>query len=119
MKRSLTICAGLFVGFLLTAGLVAAQEKGKAKERQDRLDGRIQMINKDASTITIRMRSGNATRQIVYNSNTKIGKFAGRGNPDKPASADDLKDGQRIIAVGKFNDKAQLEATQISIREGM
>ena len=111
MRRSFSILAGLFLGVLLSlavASQASAQKKGKAKE--DRLSGTIHMINKDTSTITIRR--GNIQRQVVYNNDTK---FTYR---NKPGSIDEVKDGRRVICLGKFNEKTQLVATRIDVREG-
>jgi hypothetical protein len=111
MKRSFSICMGLFFGFLLTLAVATqakAQDKSKAKE--DRLTGSIHMINKDTSTVTIRR--GNVQRQVVYNADTKI------TYRNKPGSMDDVKEGRRVICLGKFNDKTQLVATRIDVREG-
>ena len=116
MRRSLSIFTGLLLGALLSlAGATQASAQEKKKEKQGRIEGVIQMINKDTSTITVR--KGNVPRQIVYSADTKVGRFTARGKPDAPASASDLKEGQRIIALGKFN-KTQFAATQISIRLG-
>jgi hypothetical protein len=101
---------GLFFGFLLTLA-VATQAKAQDKSaKEDRLTGSIHMINKDTSTVTIRR--GNVQRQIVYNADTKI------TYRNKPGSMDDVKEGRRVIALGKFNDKTQLVATRIDVREG-
>lgn len=112
MKRSFSICMGLFFGFLLTLA-VATQAKAQSKKdatKEDRLTGSIHMINKDTSTITIRR--GNVQRQVVYNADTKI------TYRNKPGSMDDVKEGRRVICLGKFNDKTQLVATRIDVREG-
>jgi len=111
MRRSLSICAGLFFGFLLSLAVATsaqAQEKGKAKE--DQLSGTVQMINKDTSTVTIRR--GNIQRQVVYSADTK---FTYR---NQPSTIDELKEGRRVICLGKFNDKTQLVASRIDVREG-
>jgi len=112
MRRSFGICLGLFFGFLLTLALatpVQAQEK-KGSAKEDRLSGTIHMINKDTSTITIRR--GNVQRQIVYNADTK---FTYR---NQPSTIEEAKDGRRVICLGKFNDKTQLVATRVDVREG-
>lgn len=112
MRRSFTICMGLFFGFLLCLA-VATQAKAQGKKgaaKEDRLSGSIHMINKDTSTITIRR--GNVQRQVVYTADTKI------TYRNKPGSMDDVKEGRRVICLGKFNSKTQLEATRIDVREG-
>ena len=110
MKRSVSICMGLFFGFLLSIAVATeAKAQGKGK-KEDRLSGSIHMINKDTSTITIRR--GNIQRQIVYNADTKV------TYRNKPGSMDDVKENRRVICLGKFNDKTQLVATRIDVREG-
>jgi len=111
MRRSFTICMGLFFGFLLSLAVATqAKAQDKAKAKEDRLTGSIHMINKDTSTITIRR--GNVQRQVVYNADTKI------TYRNKPGSMDEVKEGRRVICLGKFNDKTQLVATRIDVREG-
>lgn len=116
MKRWMRLWLGLTLGLFLAFNAVAQQapkqtkEKKAAKARQDRLSGRIQMINKDASTITLDR--NNVRRTVVYSPETKV-TFR-----NKPGTMDDVKEGRRIIALGKFNDKSQLVATRIDVREG-
>lgn len=109
----------ILLSFGLTSQLSAAQKKEKpAKaekkkekmDQEDRLTGSVQMINKDTSVVTIR--KGNITRQVVYNADTK---FTYR---NKPGSLDDVKEGRRVICLGKFDDKTRLVATRIDVREG-
>jgi hypothetical protein len=107
MRRSFLICAGMFLGVLLTGGVALAQAKGK----EDKLEGTIHMINKDTSTITLRVR-GNVQRQVVYTPDTK---YTYR---NKPGSMEEVKEGRRVICLGTFNDKTQLVATRIDVREG-
>ncbi|HWQ53810.1 MAG TPA: DUF5666 domain-containing protein [Bryobacteraceae bacterium] len=110
----------LFVGTLLTlllASHATAQEPGQApgkaeakkKIAGDRLSGRIQMINKDTSTITLAR--GTVKRTVLYSPNTKI------TYQNKPSTIDEVKEGRRVIVLGKFDEKAQLQATRIEIRE--
>ena len=110
MRRRFSICMGLLFGFLLTLA-VATEAKAQDKAaKEDRLTGSIHMINKDTSTVTIRR--GNVQRQIIYSADTKI------TYRNKPSTMDEVKEGRRVIALGKFNDKTQLVATRIDVREG-
>jgi hypothetical protein len=98
--------AALFFTLVVMAG---AQEKQK-KSAQDRVSGTIQMINKDTKVITVRT-SGNVQRQVVYTDTTVV------TNQNKPGgSIDQLKEGTRVICLGKFNEKTQLVAERIDIR---
>lgn len=117
MRRSLSILTGLFLGVLLSLAVatqVSAQEKkakgGEASKKEDRLTGTVHMINKDTSTITIRR--GNVQRQVVYNSDTK---FTYR---NQNGTLDDVKEGRRVICLGKFDEKTRLAATRVDVREG-
>jgi hypothetical protein len=89
---------------------MTAQAQEKKESKEDRLSGVIHMINKDTSTITIRR--GNVQRQVVYNADTKY------TYQNKPATIDEVKEGRRVICLGKFNDKTQLVATRVEVREG-
>jgi len=113
MRRSISIWMGLLLGVMLTLSVatqVNAQGKKGKEAKEDRLSGTIHMINKDTSTVTLR--KGNVQRQVVYNADTKI-TFR-----NKPSSMDEVKEGRRVICLGKFNDKTQLVATRIDVREG-
>jgi len=100
------------LGVLLALALVSqgvAQEKKKAAQpKEDRVSGTIQIMNKDTSTLTVR--SGNIQRTVIYNADTKFTKV------NKPGSIDEVKEGVRIICVGKFDEKARLVATRIDVR---
>jgi len=100
------------LGVLLALALVSqgvAQEKKKAAQpKEDRVSGTIQIMNKDTSTLTVR--SGNIQRTVIYNADTKFTKV------NKPGSIDEVKEGVRVICVGKFDEKARLVATRIDVR---
>jgi len=96
----------LLVLFLASQGL--AQKKKAAQPKEDRVSGTVQMINKDTSTLTVRR--GNLQRQVIYNADTKFTKV------NKPGSLDEVKEGVRVICLGKYNDKVQLIATRVDVR---
>jgi hypothetical protein len=113
MKRSVSRFIGaplVAVLLLAVAGTVIAKEKKAAGTKQDRVEGRVQMINKDTSTITVTAKN-NVQRQVVYSSDTK---FTYR---NKPGSIDDVKDGRRVICLGKF-EGVKLMASRVDVREG-
>jgi len=110
--RFVSILIRLSLGVLLALALASqgvAQEKKKAAQpKEDRLSGTVQMINKDTSTITIRR--DNVQRVVVYNADTKFTKV------NKPGSLDEVKEGARLICLGKFDEKSRLVATRIDVR---
>ncbi len=121
MRRSLSSLSSLFslIGLLLAivlslalAGEVNAQKKKEAKApKEERLSGTVQMISKDTSVITLRTR-GNIQRYVVYSNDTN---FTYR---NKPGSLDEVKEGRRVICLGKYDEKARLVATRVDVREG-
>ncbi len=117
MRRSLFCLFGLVLAIVFSlalAGEVNAQKKKEEKAKapkEDRLSGTVQMTNKDTSVITLRTK-GSIQRYVVYNNETK---FTYR---NKPGSLDEVKDGRRVICLGKYDDKARLVATRVDVREG-
>ncbi len=114
MRRSIILTISMLAAVALVlslAGTAWAQEQpAPAKPQVDRLSGTVQNISKDTKTFTVRTRN-NVMRQIVYSDATKV------TNNNKPGgSIDEIKEGTRIIALGKFNAKTQLEAERIDIR---
>jgi hypothetical protein len=90
---------------------VLAQAKKDLKTGEDRLEGTIQSINKDTSTITLRQANkNNIVWQIVFNKDTK---FTFR---NEPATVAELKDGIRVICLGKFLDGTKMTAVRIDAR---
>jgi len=116
MRRRFFMVLGVFLGLVLALSLppaASAQEKVKAAKgemKEDRLTGTVHMINKDTRTITLRR--GNVQRQVVWNDATK---FTYR---NQPSTIDEVKDGRRLICLGKFDEKTRLVATRVDVREG-
>ena len=112
MKRSIScvLVMGL-VGLLVLAPGVYAQATKDAKSGLDRIEGYVVSIDKDKSALTVRQKSGtNVTWKIVYNADTK---FTYRNSPSK---VDEVKDGRRVICLGKFDEKTTMTATRIDVR---
>jgi Cu/Ag efflux protein CusF len=112
MERRLFIAMGLFLG-VLALPVAQAQEKdakGKAA-KQDRIDGTVHMLDKATKTVTVRLRGKTEQREVLYDDKTA---FTYR---NKPASFEEVKDGRRVIVLGKHNDKHQLMATRIDVRD--
>ncbi|MBI1786473.1 MAG: hypothetical protein HYR60_02840 [Acidobacteria bacterium] len=103
-KSLIALVTGAILCLVLALGASAADKK------QARIDGRVHQINKDSSTIEVRVGTS-LIRKVVYGPDTK---YTYR---NKPGSMDDVKDGRRVICLGKFDDKTQLIATRIDVRE--
>jgi Cu/Ag efflux protein CusF len=102
------LIAGIVLSLTWTNGATAQEKKPGAQPKEDRVSGAVQMIDKNSSTLTLR--KDNIHRAVVYTNDTKFTKH------DKPASLDDVKEGRRVICLGKFDEKARLVATRIDVR---
>ena len=113
MGRRLFIAIGLILGICLTVPALEARQKDtkSAEGKQDRIDGSIHMLDTATKVVTVRLRGKPDQRQVVYDDKTA---FTFR---NKPATLEEVKEGRRVIAVGKNNDKNQLIATRIDIRD--
>jgi hypothetical protein len=112
-RSSLFLALGLLFGLVFMVGHADARQKDSksAAGKQDRIDGTIQMMDKATKTVTVRLRGKPMQREVVFDDKTA---FTYR---NKPATVDELKDGRRVIVLGKTNDKNQLVATRIDVRD--
>jgi hypothetical protein len=109
-SKSSMLALALILSLVLIPCLLA-QAKKDLKTGEDRLEGTIQSISKDTSTITLRQTNkNNVIWQIVFNKDTK---FTFR---NKPATVAELKDGIRVICLGKFLDGTKMTAVRIDAR---
>jgi hypothetical protein len=128
MRVKLTGIAGLLipvlvVGFLSIPNLAAQDKAQKAEKAADKkgaekanIQGTIQNMSKETSTITVRVGSGTVTRQVVYSPSTKW--MVGHSNDNKPGALAQVKVTNFISCVGTFDAKSQLLADQCIYREG-
>ena len=114
MKRSITLMlvVALVASIVLVPGLYA-QAKKDPKTGQDRLEGLVTSIDKDKSTIMVRQSgSANIVWTIGYTADTK---FTYR---NEAGSLDEVKDGRRVIVLGKFEEGTKMTASRIDVRSG-
>jgi hypothetical protein len=113
MKRWIVFSLGLLLAMSLSleAGAQEPQEKkeGAKKVELGRLSGRIQMINKATSTITLVR--GNVRRTVIYSPETRITLL------NKPSTMDEVKEGRRVIVLGQLDAKGHMNAARIDVRE--
>ena len=109
MKRGIPAVMILVLGFTLVLGAgLYAQVKKDEQSGLDRIEGRIQEIDKDKSTLRVRQ-SQTVLFQVAYNEKTAVTRR------NEPASMDDLKEGLRVIVLGKYENDT-LNASRIEIR---
>jgi hypothetical protein len=118
MRRRLLATVGLCLGVAFAAEAITpayGQEKKPAAAAKDeaRIDGTVKSVDKATKTLSVRLRGKNETKDVVYDDHTK---FTFR---NKPGTLDEVKEERRVICVGKLNDKGQLVATRIDVRDTM
>ena len=120
MRRCLIFVMTLLLGSVLALPVAASQagqkpaqkEEPKAKAaNQDRIDGTVHMIDAKTKMITVRLRGKTNQQQVMYDDSTQI-TFR-----NKAAKLDDVKEGRRVIIMGKKDDKNVLVAHRIDVRD--
>jgi hypothetical protein len=100
----------LALAFTLSARPVVAQEK-KPAAKLNRVEGNVQSVDTAAKTVTVRVRGKTNTVAVLFSDKTL---FTFR---NKPGSVDEVKDGRHVICLGRFNDKSELTASRIDVRD--
>ena len=96
------LAVAVAVGFSQTLG--AAPNKPKL----GKLEGWVHMVSFDNSTITLRVDGG--MRIVTFNEDTL---YTYRNDPSR---FEDVKEGWRVICIGKFDKNGKLKATRIDVR---
>jgi len=118
MKKSVAL---FFLAAAMAVGLASfrasAQEaapENPAAHPENRGDGRVMRINTDVSTLDVR--KGHIPRTVHFDSNTKWTKTADKKVVD--ISPGDVKVNDRVICLGKWNEKKEYWAERIDLRAG-
>ena len=112
MTHRLFVAMGLCLAIALTfsAGTAATQEK-KAAPKLTRVEGNVQSIDTASKTVTVRLRGKTNTVPVLFSDKTL---FTFR---NKAGSVDQVKDGRHVICLGTYNDKQELIASRIDVRD--
>lgn len=114
-KVSLMVLIAFFVGIGLVAqGTMAQEEKAKESSKEARWSGTIVRSSKDGSTLTVRKRGTSIEKIVHYDSSTKWTRQEGK--EIKPIDMSEVKDGDRVIALGSYDEKGEFHATRIDLR---
>ncbi len=105
-------CFGILFGLVLVFSVGAQPKKEKAPKIMN-VQGRVQMLDKATSAITVA--KGNLNRKVVFSGDTKF--MYGHSKNNKPGAADQVKEGYYISCSGTYNDKTQLVAKECVYRE--
>jgi hypothetical protein len=121
MRRRLLVgievCLGIALTLFLAAPAVAQEKESKSTAtkaaKETRIEGNVHMIDTKTNTITVSLTGTTGQKEVVYNDKTK---FTFR---NKPSTFAEVKEGRRVIVLGTANDKMQLVATRVEIRDAM
>lgn len=98
------------VGFTPNNAVAKGKEKMAAAAKQGRWDGHIVRIDKDASTMDVRNAKG-IEKRIHWDSSTTWTKL------NKPVTDQSMfKEDERVICLGKYDEKGEFNATRIDLR---
>ena len=95
---------------LVVMALAVPVSQVLAQDKEDRVQGTVNLVNKDTKTIVVTSEAGKDQKQVVYNDATKVTR------DNNPATLDDVQNGRRVICLGKLNDRGQLVARAIEVR---
>jgi len=95
---------------------VAEGKEGKmgAAQKEARWTGTIVRSAKDNSTLTVRKDGGMVEKIVHYDADTKWTKQE-KGKIESIDSSQ-VKEGNRVICVGSYNEKGEFHATRIDLR---
>lgn len=100
-----------------------AQEPAKAEKKMEkkktekaRWEGIVVRSSAEKSTLDVRKRGGNVEKTIHYGSSTKWVSQEHGSKKVNDIDASQVKDGDRVICLGTYDDKGDFQATMISKR---
>lgn len=112
MKRGISfmIVLPLVLSLVLGVNLFAQITQDK-ETKLDRIEGLVKSIDKAKSTFSIQQTdTSKVLWQITFDQNTK---FTYRNSA---SSVDDLKEGQRVVCLGKAGTTGKLTAARVDMR---
>ena len=81
-----------------------------AHDKEDRVAGTVQLINKESKTILVSGEANSKQMQVAYDEKTRITM------DNKAATIDDVQNGRRVICTGHNNKEGQLHAERCDVR---
>ena len=117
VKKQLGVLFALVLTFPLAAVVFAHQAAAPAKAAKEaRWEGRVVRIDKAGSTLTVRKVGGSLEKTCSYDSSTK---WVSQYHADKKINdidASQVKEADRVICTGTWENSGVLHATVISKR---
>ncbi len=109
MTKSLANLVVWSLALVLVAGLTAQPRDGSKKPKSDRLHGWVQTHDKDGYQFTLRV--DDVLRTVTYTDDT-IYTYR-----NERSSFEMVREGWRVICLGEFDKKGQMDAKRIDVRE--
>ncbi len=114
--------AVLFIGVIVFAAFAAQGAMAKEKkavaasgEKEERWSGTVTRSDKDGMTLTVRRRSTTVEKIVHYDASTQWTETTGK--TAKTIEAKEVKDGDRVICIGKYDEKGEFQAKRIDLRK--
>jgi hypothetical protein len=116
VKSLFTLLLAAVLACSLSALVFAQDAPAKDKmAKEGRVEGKILRSDKDKSMFTVHTNSG-FDKTVVYDDSTKWVSQEHNSKVVNTIDASQVKDGDRVICRGTFDDKGVLHATNISKR---
>jgi hypothetical protein len=116
VKSLFTLLLAAVLACSLSALVFAQDAPAKDKmAKEGRVEGKILRSDKDKSMFTVHTSSG-FDKTVVYDDSTKWVSQEHHSKVINTIDASQVKDGDRVICRGTFDDKGVLHATNISKR---
>ncbi len=95
---------------ILLLAIVVAVAVLAAAQSEDRVSGKVLRLNPGKSILVVQLTKSKIERTVFYSSTTKWTKA---GNP---IDMKEIKDNSRVVCVGKFSEKKELNATRCELQ---
>jgi len=117
MKKLLGLLIASMLVFAVSAP-IRAQDSATTKKpaKEVRWEGNVIRINTDKSTMDVRAVGGTTEKTIHFDSATAWNSQYHGDKAINKIDASEVKEGDRVICVGNYNDKKEFVATTISKR---
>lgn len=130
MKRLVAMVSVLSVvilaGAMLATAVVVQEGSGESgamdsahsakKPKQTRWEGTVTRSNKDKKTLTVRQRSSNVEKEVVYDDSTRWTSQEHGSKKVNDIDASQVSDNDRVICLGSYDKSGVFHATLISKR---
>jgi len=117
VKKLLTLLfASVLACSLSTPGFSQEAPAKKKAAKEERWEGRVVRSSPDKSTLTVRKVGSSVEKTVQYDSSTKWVSQAHGSKTVNDIDATQVKDGDRVICRGTYDEKGVLHASLISKR---